>query len=384
MANSSADTLDDLYDQLDERKQEEDLKKPSSSLLLDVDANDIKEREPEYHDPEKHWVRRDGWLKIVKKILASKQRITKNAQAKLKYLTLPGYYRLDISMFMGEDLIEVLSYSGDGTPREINVVGFETDPTKYGRMKVQTPRLKLLGASSIEAALVDPENEYFHELKDQFPFDVINMDLTTSLTPRHEGPYSKTMKAIDTIFSLQSGYGSEWAFFLTFRNVPSDWEETALTQLSANMQSNLDTKPTVFEQFYKTYNKSSVEELWAANQQLSISQTLVKWLVDRAHAFGFRSDLKKVYRYTRYKKGIEPYDIYKHLLVFSIGQSSEGKIPTKGVNEQAWMTEDLVKSVLRHKPIDVEEKLLQLQKKKDILGLLEQEVKKLVASYRRE
>lgn len=47
---------------------------------------------------------------------------------------------------------------------------------------------------------------------------------SSSLTPKHEEPYLKIMEAIETIFDIHQGYGFNWAFFLTFRNVPAETE----------------------------------------------------------------------------------------------------------------------------------------------------------------
>src|SRR5204863_4380562 len=113
----------------------------------------------------------------------------------------------------------------------------ETEPSKYGRMVGHSPPFRLFGRGAIEDAIIDASNEYYDQLVGLFPFDIVNLDLTTSLTPRHEGPYSRIMQAIDVVFRRQVDCKGKWAFFLTMRNVPDDWETGALEQLFSNLEN---------------------------------------------------------------------------------------------------------------------------------------------------
>jgi len=368
--------LDLLFNQLDEEAvQEHKDMRNDTSLLSGINTELLLEREREYRDLEKHWVRKNAWLKIAQRIIQSNREVQVNPGG-LRYLTLPAYYRLDVSLLLRENLIEVTERADDGQPAQVYVAAFESDPTKFGRMHGQIPRFKLLGASSIEKALVDDKNEYYHQLRELFPFDIVNLDLTTSLTPRNEGPYSQTMQAVETVFELQSARSVPWALFLTFRNLPSDWERAAKQQLFNNLQDNLHQFPKVLEAFQKLYQVHNVEYLTNKNERLCISQSVAKWIVDRAHHYKFSLDLMEIYFYTRHNKGLPPYDIYKQVFIFSKNKLNYANIPTRGLPLQTWMEDDILKCVEKHKCIDVEMRILKASEiqHQDIFASLEQEI----------
>lgn len=340
-----------------EGQQEKSAFDESNSLLIGKDADLLRKREEEYQDTEKQWIRREVWLKTAKSILKKKQK--KGSTKGIRYLTLPAYHRLDVSLFLKEGLLEVTK-SNKGIPEEIYVAAFENDPTKFALMQKHMPSFRLFGCGSIEEVLTDKTNKYYDELRNLFPFDVINLDLTTSLTPKHEGPYSKTMEAIETIFDIQSGYGIEWALFLTFRNVPDDLEAGAREQLFKNLQNNIERYPEVLEVFQIRYGKNSVQDLEKSEVKTCISQSIAKWLVDRAHQHKYKVGSIKPYFYPRINAGIPPYDIYKHVLELTPAGINPAHIPTKGIPVQAWMTRDLKKCVEQHKCTDVEDIAIRL------------------------
>lgn len=335
-----------------EGRQEESAFEDGNSRLIGKDANLIKKREEEYRDIPKQWVRREVWLKTAKSILKKKRR--KGNAKGIRYLTLPAYHRLDVSLFLKEGLLEITE-GNKGKPEEIYVAAFENDPAKFALMKRHMPSFKLFGCESIEKVLTDENNKYYHELRSLFPFDVINLDLTTSLTPEHEGPYSKTMDAVDTIFDIQSGQGIDWALFLTFRNVPEDLERGARKQLFKNLQDNIDNNPEILEAFQNRYQKNSVQDLEKSDVKKCISQSIVKWLVDRAHQHKFKVGSIQIHYYQRLNVGIPKYEIYKHVLELTPAGINPAHIPTKNIPAQPWMTRDLKKCIAQHKCKDVED-----------------------------
>lgn len=347
-------TLDKILDILDiEGQQEKSAFADENSILIGKDSGLIRKREEEYKSTHKHWVRRNIWLESVESIAQKKREKT------IKYLTLPALHRLDVSLFLNEGLIEI-SKKGTNEPREIYVAAFENDPTKFALMKDQKPSFILFGCGSIEEVLTDSNNKYYNELRDLFPFDVINMDLTTSLTPKHEGPYSKTMEAIETILDLQQGFGIRWALFLTFRNVPDELEEGAQKQLFKNLQNNIDNNPEILEIFQKRYQRNSVQELAKNDMKTCISQAIIKWIIDRAHQHKFKVSSMDICFYPRIKPGIPKYEIYKHVIEFTPAEINTANIPTKNIPTQSWMAKDLKKCIEKHKCKDVEEIIIKL------------------------
>lgn len=187
--------LDALFKQLSrEENQDADARDHARQNEPAVVHSMLREREREYTDVEKHFIRTRVWLKMAQKIKEANGR-------QLKYLTLPSYYRLDVSLFIRENLLS--SHVRDG--REItSVVAFETQPERFARMAGQEPGYQLFGLDSIENAMLDGNNAYYRDLLTAFPFDLVNLDLTSTLTPAHEGPYSRTMQAVDAVFPATS------------------------------------------------------------------------------------------------------------------------------------------------------------------------------------
>ncbi len=346
--------LEAVYEQLSQEEQQDERVSESQELLLDdVSAEKLRYRETEYTDIEKHFVRSKAWLKVAKELAPEvKQRCDRG----LRYLTLPGFNRLDVGLLLREGLLAI----DPDDPKGVYVAAFEADPNKFGRIAGRTPRFKLLANCSVESAVTDKQNLYYSELEALFPFDVINLDLTTSLTPRHEGPYSTTMQAINTVLRRQAGYSMKWALFLTFRNLHSDWEPVALGQLFDNLQENIAAYPTVRDMFYERHREHTVSNLAKKNIEASISQAVVKWLLDRAHSYNIRLEDYRCFQYQRYPEGLPKYTICKQVLVFSGGQVSVAEVPMKNTPREAWMEGDLVKCIDRHKPLDVEQRIWEI------------------------
>ncbi|HKO35761.1 MAG TPA: hypothetical protein VJV21_04740 [Pyrinomonadaceae bacterium] len=373
MSRKSRDKqIQDVYDQLSgEADQERSNAEERTSFLATVDSDLLREREREYRDPEKHWVRREAWLKAAKTLAREKGR-------RLRYLTLPSFYRLDVSMLLRENLLQVFKGDDNETIDYVYVAAFETEPSKYGRMVGHSPRFRLFGRGAIEDAIVDASNEYFEQLTGLFPFDIVNLDLTTSLTPQHEGPYSRIMQAIDVVFRRQVDCRGKWALFLTTRNVPEDWETEALKQLFSNLEKNLSQHPKAQQVFYQLYKESTVDGLSKTDPKNCISQAVVKWLTDRANFYGMHLESLRCYKYDRYSEGIPPYTISKYVFMFSKGGILPIRVPTKQTPRQPWMDDDVVTCISKHKLVDVQEKLLRLvENVPSAVAELEQEIQDL-------
>lgn len=352
----SEDKLLPIYKELSqEEQQDKDSVDPQKSFLEQVDPELFVEREREYRDIEKHWIRLKVWLKEAK-ILAEETK--KRYNRGIRYFTLPAYYRLDVSLLLREKLLDVVERLPDDSTQKVYVASFEAEPTKYARMVGHLPEFHLFGDVLVEEALTDTANQYYDHLLRLFPFDIINLDLTTSLTPKHEGPYSKTMKAIDAVFKRQAEYGSKWALFLTFRNMPEEWEDGTLDQLFENLQKNVDTYPKVGEAFDRCYHETRVRKLFQERPQECISQAVAKWLTDRANYNNLHLESLRCYFYQRRPLGLQPYYIHKQIMTFSKGEVFRGIVPTKGTPAQSWMIEDLIACIEKHKCHDVEEAIL--------------------------
>jgi len=184
------------------------------------------------------------------------------------------------------------------------------------------------------------------------------------------------MRAIDEVLKRQAPHGGKWGLFLTFRNMKDEWEHHALRKFLANLQENIDAYPGVREAFGEKYQLGSVEEFFAQQPNKTISQAVVKWVIDRAHAYAVRLLSLQSYYYTRYEPK-SPYVISKLLMTFSKGAVSSLTIPMKTLPVQVWMGENLVTCIKRHTFGDVEKILY--ESSRDRIVELEGEVAQLCA-----
>src|SRR6185436_18800300 len=107
----------------------------------------------------------------------------------------------------------------------------------------------------------------------------------------------------------------------------------------------------------------SVDELDRKSPQRATSQAVLKWLVDAAHRNGMRLREASTYQYVRYNEGRPSYTITKQIVLLQRGAKSTIEIPFKKIVHEPWMEDDLVTCVERHRPVDVEGKLLALAEK---------------------
>ena len=343
--------LTNFFQQLSEEAGQDQASFEGSTFeKASISISVLRDREREYKDVEKHYVRRYGWLPAAKQIREHNKRA-------LRYLTLPAYYRLDVELFLKEGLLEIESRNGR---KVASVAAFETEPERYGRMEGLEPGFQLFGFGKIEDALTDVKHAYYKDLVDAFPFDLVNLDLTSSLTPKHQGPYSRVMQAVDNVFQRQAAHDGIWGLFLTFRNVPAEWEPKAHEAFKANLQSNIDDYVKVKEAFFEIYRDSNVKSLETIAPLTVTSQAVLKWLVDRAHQNRTRIERHWSYEYKRRNPPLESYTITKHVLLLRQGSILETDIPFKSVPRQSWMEDDLVTCIRNHRPVDVEEKLCRL------------------------
>ena len=137
-----------LADALDkEEKQEQQAETHEGSFFENApDDSAMVARAREFDDIGEHWVRRELWLKTVK-------RIAKNKGSGVRMLTLPGQHRFEIKLYESENVLEVTSVDGES---RLGVVGIEYDPTIFGLLATSEPRLLELLRGDVLAALIEP------------------------------------------------------------------------------------------------------------------------------------------------------------------------------------------------------------------------------------
>lgn len=170
-------------------------------------------------DPPKQFVRREGWEKVLANFI--KKIKNSGVTRPWKYFTFPGENALDIGHLYNKGLLETNS------DNKLNVAICDQ---KHG----DTVALKLQKVGGILAS----SNKELHEaladrnnvIVKQFPFDVINLDLTNALLKSN----LQNMYILDQLFELQRGQ----AFMLLLTSRPNlSQQAEKLTVLVENLQT---------------------------------------------------------------------------------------------------------------------------------------------------
>lgn len=190
------------------------------------------EHRQDYTHPEKHYVRKKGWVPAAYARLAKVQR--EGRAEYLKYFTLCAKEAIDVCLFgVEENLIEL---DARGYP---GVVFCECYADQYELITARLGRTRGFLAYFEDLVLNrrTPDSEDFYS---ELPFDVYNLDFTGVCFPRTDPPFSRTLEAIvDLIETLGSHqYRQGFDMFLTFRAQRSAENESAISQLKRNIRDN--------------------------------------------------------------------------------------------------------------------------------------------------
>lgn len=245
--------------------------------------------------PVKQYVRKNGWLKIIKNYLG--RRSQEGFDRPWKYLTLPGPNATDIGLLWKHRLVQS---TPDG---KLNVAICDREHSE--KVATNLGRLGTLLAVSdkwLHQELEDPRSE----LRNQFPFDVINMDICGCLIP----PKAKdNLKALRWIFRLQQGR----SFLLLLTTKPND---AALDVLEKNLRHNLQKEKMFKEAYVKEFGTDDPRP--CMKDQTNFVQLIFPKVIARfALKFGYKTTEHFAARYGRKgkKSGIE-YDIVSHSFEF--------------------------------------------------------------------
>lgn len=183
-------------------------------------------------DPVKQFVRRRGWLQVIRNYVRRRHQAGVNSP--LKYLTLPGPNASDIGFFWKERMLQqredgklnVAICDRDFAERVAAILGELGGPLAYSN------RL-------LHLELADPNGV----LNDHFPFDVINLDMCDCLIPPRA---ERGLRTIQWIFRLQKGQG----FLLLLTTKPDPAASGRLLRVIAeNLQNEELFRGTYIEHY---------------------------------------------------------------------------------------------------------------------------------------
>ncbi|MBX7096684.1 MAG: hypothetical protein K1X89_03135 [Myxococcaceae bacterium] len=364
---STENDINALLKTFDEDAQEKRIEEHEGSFFRNAPENAVMiERAREFNDVTKHWVRRELWLKTVKKI---RQELSRP----LRLLTLPGRHRFEIGLYEKEKLLARTSVDGE---ERLDVVGFEYDPTQFGLMMTAEPRLRELLCGDVLKALVDPKSENGSAIRACAPYDVINLDLTTNIANRNDGPYPPFLKGVRECFQLQGSHAGPWAMMVTFRAGTPETDPSVLETLREFFQQNLEKHLKVKEHCIDRYRVSTAKEVLERHPEEGLAQVTAKWIIEQGHSFEWEC---RKYRHAAYDRtfheGRKRYSLRKLVFEFSKRPAPNRQLPLRGVPEQSWHADDLAKLFEQAALVDVDEVMKNMQA--DKRAFLEKEIAEL-------
>ncbi len=325
--------------------------------------------------PSKHFVRTNAWLNYIDQYL--KKRKNEGEDSIPKYLTLPGKNATDIGLFWQNKLILKTN------EKYINVAIVDKEEAANVAINLSNSIGSPLAASGKELhrALADPL------LTNLFPFDVINLDFCnfiSSMQPESVATAKHNQDSIGKIFDLQKG--QSFLLLLTYRAID---DGTSMKDLLSIIDNNIRDETPFRDEYHTVYGTkkadSALKDIKKFNQ-LAYSKLIAKYAKDHhyraiEHFCGdyIRKNPKDGLPYFMICHTIELEQIiapnantknkYHPRVLKSPKDEGEEKIkyniPLSVQREVINSYENGIVSLLRRKPINIDERLKQNPKLKD-------------------
>lgn len=255
-------------------------------------------------DPLKQYVRRFGWLAIIENY------VQKLREAKLgrpwKYFTLPGKYSEDIGFLWRAGIIETNSNG------KLCVAICDNRHAEKVASELQALGGVLAYSNRELSDELSSERSF---LREEFPFDVINLDLCD---PLMQSDNVRNLETIEWIFKLQRGQ----SFLLLLTTKPDSRVRQLLIDL---LDQNLREEDQFKDAYVAQYGNENVNRCLADYTrftQIVFPKVIARW----ARYRGYRTREHFVAKYRRYGKG-GPYNMICHSFEFEpLGLRSPAKI----------------------------------------------------------
>ena len=243
-------------------------------------------------DPQKQYIRRYGWLEVIQDYI--KQRYQAGVKKPIKYLTLPGPNASDIGLLWKAG---ILATSDEGT------IPVAICDRKYAALVVtrlnKVGRLLAVGSRYLRQELADGG-----ELRDNFPFDVINLDLCNPFILETK---KDDFSTLNWVFRLQRGQ----SFLLLLTTKP---ESNPPPKLVTLLQHNISEVPE-FQQAYMERFGSDELPLCLADSTFFAQLAFPKAIARLARFFGYGVTEHFAANYLR-RSNHESYQMISHSFEF--------------------------------------------------------------------
>jgi hypothetical protein len=227
-------------------------------------------------DPPKQYVRRFGWLRIIEDYV---RRLRDAELERLwKYLTLPGKYSIDIGLLWQAGIIDVME---DG---KLCVAVCDQKYAEKVAAELQ-PKGGILAYSNrpLDKELADERSQ----LRDQFPFDVVNLDLCNSLI---QAENVRNLETIEWIFKLQRGQ----SFLLLLTARPDQQDRERLLEILNQNLANEDEFGDAYADQYAGRDAGLCLNNYTRFAQIVFPKAIARWA--RFRGYGTREHFVAKYR----------------------------------------------------------------------------------------
>lgn len=257
---------------------------PNNRLNHGTSSEDF--RRVAYRDPVKHFVRKYGWLPSAQKRLRSLRSNPKRSREFARYFSLCGPDAIDVLFMAQNGIIERGPRGFPGTAVcEADLESFRTIAPRLGQ-----------SAGTFYGAFEDVVG------KDSFekcsPFDIINLDFTSTLFPNWQTPYSNTVRAIQRLMRIQESHQRSFDLYLTFRARRVESNRSAVDELKTMMEENLKDDHDANRLFTK-HCAPSVLDLLKKDFCQFVARTVPKLLIEFGAQHHFIGEHVNTYIYRR-------------------------------------------------------------------------------------
>ena len=255
---------------------------------------ELKEKAQQYHkqaerqttvsvwdkDPIKQYIRRFGWLEVIKDYM--ERRRNDGVDRPLKYFTLPGPNASDIGLLAQTN---ILNRTSEGFPY-VTIC----DETSAEQVQANLGRFQGVSSLSFHKAVKWPKGE----LCPFFPFDVINLDFSGALITRGSDRIKalKQIIGIRSIIRLQRGQG-----FLLLLTASAD-DELARDKLEEFLVNNLNEEDEFKNVYLERFNVLNPEPFMEDYRAL-VQVVLPKLIALLARDFGYKVFQHFIAKYDR-------------------------------------------------------------------------------------
>ncbi|MCJ7635270.1 hypothetical protein MUP77_23135 [Candidatus Bathyarchaeota archaeon] len=315
-----------------------------------------------FRDPEKHYVRRMGWVEYSKKRLQ-----TLNEQERpygLRYFTLCGAEAIDVILMKKEGLIKD---DGRGFP---SVYYLESHYHSFASAKSLLGRTRGMNKSFEDAVSIPRIKSLIHEQ----PFDVIKLDFSGCCFPRSDQPFSSTLRALVEMITLQCG--NAFDLFVTFKASKTEDNAGAVKELIENMCNNFVRYLDLEQLFRRQYANRSPEELLNQDYGRFLLATFPKIVIGFGTRKGYNVNSNVKYVYKRRHTGERQYQMVKFIFTFENRSHSEGfGVQSRPDPEEPVAYRKAVYQDLNNIPVDVDE---ELARNKPLRASLDTDLKQVI------